>query len=480
MEERITKKVLRQKNKIKKMEERIMKKMLLTVACLFAANQASAAGLQNITMDFYDASNVPTGYTTTVTGTLDTSVASGHIVGDVPFFGLIWSADEMWVSATAGNNTWAGAALTTSYGAQTNFNYTFTLAPGDIAMGLYFDWSVNSNIPVLAVFHPEGDGSMSPVDQVWFKGTTTTPRMGMQTAPFPGQFPKFSGELANPCAGVTCDQGGPCETGACVDGSCIYTYQCNDLTQDCVNNACVPKDPCAGVTCDNPGPCQVGQCVGGACVYNSTCAAEQVCLNNVCVAIDSCAGVVCDQAQPCETGACVNGACVYTTTCAATEECVNGECVTADNCLGVECPPPTEPCHASACLEGLCISIPTCTANQQCLNNQCVDIDLCAGVVCDQAGPCQTGACVEGNCVYTSQCNEATQNCVENQCVAKDLCDANGDGAVDIADIQIIGAARNTVNPALDIDGDGIVTVLDSRKCVLECDMPRCAQTPAL
>ncbi|MFH1216439.1 MAG: hypothetical protein V1706_08055 [Pseudomonadota bacterium] len=55
------------------------------------------------------------------------------------------------------------------------------------------------------------------------------------------------------------------------------------------------------------------------------------------------------------------------------------------------------------------------------------------------------------------------------------VCDVNDDGAVNIADISLINANRNTTNITYDIDGDGVVTVLDSRKCVLECDKPRCA-----
>ena len=58
------------------------------------------------------------------------------------------------------------------------------------------------------------------------------------------------------------------------------------------------------------------------------------------------------------------------------------------------------------------------------------------------------------------------------------MCDANTDGAVNILDIRIISAHRNT--PALpgdplDIDGNGVINRLDARKCVVECDNARCA-----
>ncbi len=57
------------------------------------------------------------------------------------------------------------------------------------------------------------------------------------------------------------------------------------------------------------------------------------------------------------------------------------------------------------------------------------------------------------------------------------ICDLDESGDVDILDIYIVLGFRNQEAdqcPACDIDGDGIVTVLDARKCVLECTRPRC------
>lgn len=62
---------------------------------------------------------------------------------------------------------------------------------------------------------------------------------------------------------------------------------------------------------------------------------------------------------------------------------------------------------------------------------------------------------------------------------APTVCDADGDGDVDFFDIRAIGAARN--QPATgpddmrDADGDGVITVLDARQCVLQCTNARCA-----
>lgn len=58
-------------------------------------------------------------------------------------------------------------------------------------------------------------------------------------------------------------------------------------------------------------------------------------------------------------------------------------------------------------------------------------------------------------------------------------CDADGDDDVDRDDIGLILSARNTPasgpDDPRDRDGDGVITVLDGRKCVLDCTRPRCA-----
>ena len=63
------------------------------------------------------------------------------------------------------------------------------------------------------------------------------------------------------------------------------------------------------------------------------------------------------------------------------------------------------------------------------------------------------------------------------------VCDVDTDSDVDRNDIQLIFAARN--QPATgpddprDADGDGTITVLDGRQCVLHCTLPNCAEPPS-
>jgi Dockerin type I domain len=56
--------------------------------------------------------------------------------------------------------------------------------------------------------------------------------------------------------------------------------------------------------------------------------------------------------------------------------------------------------------------------------------------------------------------------------------DVNGDGKIDITDVQAITQALNSpVAPGdpRDLDGDGRITVLDARQCTLRCTNARCA-----
>lgn len=61
-------------------------------------------------------------------------------------------------------------------------------------------------------------------------------------------------------------------------------------------------------------------------------------------------------------------------------------------------------------------------------------------------------------------------------------CDVNDDGFIDRGDVRAIAAARgqSATGPddPRDADGNGTITVGDSRACVLQCSLPRCAPQP--
>jgi hypothetical protein len=59
------------------------------------------------------------------------------------------------------------------------------------------------------------------------------------------------------------------------------------------------------------------------------------------------------------------------------------------------------------------------------------------------------------------------------------ICDIDNDCNIDLDDIRLITAGRNTPasspDDPRDADGDGMITALDARKCVIQCTLPRCA-----
>ena len=86
------------------------------------------------------------------------------------------------------------------------------------------------------------------------------------------------------------------------------------------------------------------------------------------------------------------------------------------------------------------------------------------------------------NCValFNPDQADADGDSIGDACDAPEpmACDVDGDGNVDRNDVSLITAARNTpasgpLDPR-DADGDGIITVLDARRCTLECTLPRC------
>ncbi len=80
-------------------------------------------------------------------------------------------------------------------------------------------------------------------------------------------------------------------------------------------------------------------------------------------------------------------------------------------------------------------------------------------------------------------CNAVDDNCdgfIDEGCECGPHmipCDLDADCDVDIGDLMIILMNRNlpaAASPGSDVDGDGMITVLDARRCVLACTCARC------
>jgi len=161
-----------------------MKKTLLatTVAlALTAATSASAAvydiNITNMSFggDFASSGNI--------------TEAGGAFQSDVLFNGNTYFATQTAVFDQSG--TWAEAGGVDYNGTNyadgnddgvwiNTFSYDFTLAEGEIAVALSFDWSTNFDIPVLAIFSCDA-------------GVCSGQALPMAAGPFPGNEPLWTG-----------------------------------------------------------------------------------------------------------------------------------------------------------------------------------------------------------------------------------------------------------------------------------------------
>ncbi len=207
---------------------------VLAVATSFGISVANADVKITVgQMDFYPASSTSTSHVNdTVSGAINFTTDSGTFnSGSKPFFGFPWVADVdktytydtmaggtqnftwSWVNKTY----WTGSDFVTCrtganidnctgvsgtlFSSNTQ-SYSFSLTSEfQYAAGLFFDWSVNSDIPVIAVFDcdPGGDGAVCvPIDS----DSDGTPGNDMLTNPFPGQTAAFIGTLSGVGAGA--------------------------------------------------------------------------------------------------------------------------------------------------------------------------------------------------------------------------------------------------------------------------------------
>ena len=156
----------------------LKKSTLLTAVALGLGTGAASAASFNMTfMDFPGAPN------TTVVGTVDTTAGTGVMTsGATPFFGHAWTGTVVAGFETTGAGSWNYGA---GSGASATGTYNFTLAPGQVAMGILFDWNTSSGIPVLNILNADGSGV--DIDGDGTLGTT------MAAGPFAGSPVGFAG-----------------------------------------------------------------------------------------------------------------------------------------------------------------------------------------------------------------------------------------------------------------------------------------------
>jgi hypothetical protein len=221
-------------------------KAAIAIASVLAAGSASAATTHTLTdgtFTFYDAEGVEKtadGHND-VQGAFDLFNGTGAFTTSTPFNGVTWVADvyniTMHSTAMGGTSTapeshtyaferftyissgetavpageLANCTVSVNHdgcaevgieaGVDTIFSstgqYDYDLSPGMFGVETYFDWSVNIDIPVLAVLQvTSGNPLTGPATVVSVDSDGDgTPGTAMITSPFPGQTPAFSGEM---------------------------------------------------------------------------------------------------------------------------------------------------------------------------------------------------------------------------------------------------------------------------------------------
>lgn len=214
-----------------------MKKTAISVAILMAASSAAqAAHLFTMTggnFDFYDSSGVlsTTSSHSDVQASLDLNAQTGSFSTSTPFNGALWSADinQMMFAPNDGTaaaasyswttETWSIGGLSTTCRISGSINncideqssgglllgeatdsYSFALSDNQFAAGLFFDWSGNADIPILAVLQITAQGvdangnSFLDIVSVDADGDGV-PGVAMKNTPNAGQTIAFSGRL---------------------------------------------------------------------------------------------------------------------------------------------------------------------------------------------------------------------------------------------------------------------------------------------
>ncbi|MDH5571390.1 MAG: hypothetical protein OEY89_06465 [Gammaproteobacteria bacterium] len=150
--------------------------------CMSLVSNASAITIEVTQMDFGGATRV-TDDDFIHTDNIGTTVFGYLEEGTTQLDSFYWEATTQAAFTAAGAHTWAGTSP------QGDYSYSFSLTSSQVAFGLFFDWWINYDIPVLAIFDCDGFEHGDVCIGV--------PNIPMQTSPFPGyDSPTFNGTVS--------------------------------------------------------------------------------------------------------------------------------------------------------------------------------------------------------------------------------------------------------------------------------------------
>ena len=160
-----------------------MKKTLLASAIALTMGSAATVQAQTISISLMRFGGV-----FGASGTVNSN-GGGAMASTENFNGFPWVADQQnWYDTHSSNLTWSGTGTAANAGnAIDNFTYSFHLESNQVAVGTYFDWNGNNNIPVLTIYDCGLTGPSTCIGK----------SLGMAAGPFPGASPRFDGGTAD-------------------------------------------------------------------------------------------------------------------------------------------------------------------------------------------------------------------------------------------------------------------------------------------
>lgn len=161
---------------------------LSALALGMGIQSANALDIQIVNMLFDSSFNAE--------GNINFDNATGRFTSIDLFFNQNWTADVQAVFTTPGQHVWTDNMGPTNAPDDDipigNYTYTFTLAPGQVAAGTYFNWNNNNDIPVLTIFdcgNPDNGCVAAGPGDAFGNNIGGVP---MQVGPFVGSAPAFN------------------------------------------------------------------------------------------------------------------------------------------------------------------------------------------------------------------------------------------------------------------------------------------------